>query len=103
MEPFETCPRCRGPWQNSLMATLRPASGKCDFWCVNCNIFYSVGNELLVMRDVFSNDKHLAWDFRYDFCYYGSYRDAVNNKALTLPWLPFDIAKEKLKLYLLFS
>jgi hypothetical protein len=58
----------------------------------------------LILFDLVEDSKIiLAWDYDYDVCLYGDYHQCLRTGATKLPWLPFTITLEKLKLYLLFS
>lgn len=97
---YKKCPRCEGEWQRAnVTATILTA-----FACSNCGLQYFddlQGNTHLVFDDR-HNGITLSWNVNEKTCYYESaHSDALWPERL--PWLPFTIATDKLKLYLTFT
>ena len=106
---FDMCPRCGGEWDRNLVRFIDGVKHNvirclncravCDerSFSLKCFLKYEEGS------DGWSGGHNLVWDTEVHVCFYADIIDAMNEKMLQLPWLPFDISKEKLKLYITFS
>jgi hypothetical protein len=94
---IDKCHRCHGDWQEDTTRTPT-----IRWKCQACNMM--IDELYLTLRSPLGDpDRHLGW-FPYEhICMYASIIDRVQGTETRLPWLPFDITSEKLKLYLLFS
>ncbi len=84
------CPRCNDHWCNKY--SVRPE-------CKKCNMFYEKHPPYRI-RLVLNEEISLVWRHEHNdtIVWFKSKLD-----PLPLPWLPFTITEEKLKLYLVFS
>jgi len=94
MSEYSNCPRCNSEWSK--------ASDKHYTECSNesCRMRYS-GN--LVMPNFLGEaGKHLGWMTSQNdtHCVYGTLSEVVANKAKVLPWLPFDVTPDQVKILL---
>jgi len=87
---FDTCPRCGGEWNKD--ATIL------NFYkCTMCTMHITIDEgEFSLNIELFGF--YIGWSSIGNYCIIYS-----RNKPIKLPWLPFDITEEKLKLYLVFS
>lgn len=98
---FESCPRCNGNWESTFVSYKEE---KFPFYrCNSCNIHYFDNREEVALRGILKPQTNLVWYCNENYCRYGSMEDVVNDSTLRLPWLPFTISKDRLKLILLFS
>jgi hypothetical protein len=91
---YNVCPRCNSQWQFKL-------SPQCA-----CGMAYHIppAYHCLVLRSFLGIEgNYLTWDIDNHFCLYGNWPECVCGTATKLPWLPYDITPEKLKMYILFS
>jgi hypothetical protein len=95
---YQQCPRCHKDWLHREYAYINYCN------CADCNISYwdDQDGELLCLSSFLEDDDELSWDWFDKTCNYWHINPYGNNYT-KLPWLPIDITKEKLKLYLLFS
>jgi hypothetical protein len=101
MMEFSTCPRCGDEWNLSLCGRWKDSGEICTYRCVKCNLDYghlapAVPHGVYLLL---SNDKVILWMLNNHSCWYLPY----DNERYRLPWLPFDITEERLKLLLVFS
>jgi len=86
---FEVCPRCNLAWS--------PISGGTNFTCDNCQLDYIPDWNVIAWAVSYPPHVELTWYCNKKMC-----QISLNGTYIDLPWLPFDISKEKLKLYLNF-
>lgn len=106
-QSFPQCPRCNIPWKTVFSWKEYDAGSlyKCSF----CETRFDNINQLLIYDTFLGRDgHHLVWDFSgcnlgEPKCYYGTYDQFINDKAIILPLLSFDVSQEKLRTYLTFS
>lgn len=98
---FESCPRCNGNWES---ANININDEKIPFHrCITCDINYYDNREEIALRGYLKPSYNLVWFYNEKCCRYGSLEDVMYDKVLLLPWLPFSITRDRLKLLLLFS
>ena len=94
---FENCPRCLGDWEVIGEPKL----------CGNCGIVYFEDD---FIRLTFDDNSEIEWNFdervktecTYSYAFDPDH-DSHDKYNIKLPWLPFDITEEQLKVYLTFS
>jgi len=88
MKEFSNCPRCNDSW-NILSTAIKQ--------CQHCGLYWNINYSQLCFD--FNNNSFIYWILEDYFCMcYGN----VFGLGLKLPYLPYDISFEKLKLYLNF-
>lgn len=101
MQSLDNCPCCAENW---ILDHKRDDGIKIQYHCSKCKIDYNPDNKFLMRRDILGNKSaHLVWDLQLNRCVYGFRSNAIDSNLLELPFLPFDITPEKLKLYIVFS
>ena len=80
------CPRCKLEMTKSVF----------NYVC-SCGITYFQTDQYRweISRE---ENLYLWWNIKSNFCV-----ATFNNKSTSLPWLPYNITEDKLKLYLTFS
>jgi hypothetical protein len=63
--------------------------------CMQCDITYDFKYQTLTYRHFLKYGKHLSWEHLHHRCTYGD--DIFDRDIIYLPWLPFDITRERLK------
>jgi hypothetical protein len=118
---YKTCPKCNSDWilNKSDWILNKDCIGKWthlelstnmafDFKCSNiiCDMKSNAkGTEVYIKR--FMNGINLVWSIETNQCSFMSMNEALDRdikgeSLYNLPWLPFDITPERLKLYLAF-
>ncbi len=92
---YPRCPRCSGAWEE--------APNGSPFLQCKCGIRYwfSQAGPFIVYSDIVTNGDILLWNIALQLCVYHGI--VAEGKGVSLPWLPFDIKIDKLKLYLTFA
>ena len=91
---FPNCPRCGGNWSQIGEVALHHY-----YMCSQCKMQLDRFPQWvkLTSPDFMGNNLHLSWYVKENFCVLKS------DEFIWLPWLPYNITPEKLKLYLTFS
>jgi hypothetical protein len=90
IKPLKQCPRCYEYLNNITDLEECP----CGF-----SVYYSQVETILSVTNIIVKNDELVWYSKSFSCVY----IFSGNKKTKLPWLSFDIAKDKLKLILLLS
>jgi hypothetical protein len=80
---WPTCPRCNGNLAKYVLEQR--------YICKNCKLNYDQFTQEYQLE---INNGLLLWKFNYAVCEFGNVK---------LPWLPYNISLEQLKLYLTFQ
>jgi len=100
---FYNCPRCHGDFREEIKLYSGGKEVFCFCYCDVCPMKYDVKYSFIALRNPICEEVHLTWDINFNKCSYGSLSDYVSNKEKILPWLPYNISSERLKLLLAFS
>ena len=93
MEEYKNCPRCNSEWSTAKDKHYTECSNE------SCHMRYA-GN-LVMPHFLGVNGTHLVWmapeseETRH--CLYNSLSEIVTNKAIKLPWLPFDVTQDQVR------
>ncbi len=103
-EQFPRCPRCQREWQEEEKSRLSLKSPHLPgrLKCCDCGMKYVFSGQHF-FTIIMSGEYKLTWKVNDRECDYGTFDDAMNDTLTKLPWLPYDIDLDTLKLYLTFS
>ena len=82
----------------------RNDSGEHYFSCQECYLHYNLRSEVCYFIFKVKNKYHseINWYHRRQCCKYYCYSPIGRSNVIQVPWLPYDITLDKLKLYLTF-
>lgn len=97
------CPRCKGECQ-ACDGEYPYVASHCDndfVMCRPCKILCCISRCLCAIRHFVKENYHLSWH-PDGTCHYGTYDQRFEGSETILPWLPYDISEDRLKLLLVF-
>jgi len=92
---FDVCPRCNNAWSIKLEDNTL-------IECEVCDIFYLKYSHLLSWRPFSNSQFRFIWDCKKLECRF-TIGEPGNWKSIYLPYLPFNVSVDKIRLYLTFT
>ena len=100
MMNFDKCPRClKDTWKQD---------GTRIFRCKLCRMIYNPDNIFNFLRLKIDHNQYIIWSLNFNTCELAIHHingDGLLSRveSISLPWLPFDITLDQIKMYVVFS